>query len=320
VGGNLVPYIIRRLLIAIPVLFGVTIVNFIIINLAPGNPVEMFIDPNTTQEQIELRKEQLGLNDPLWVQYLHWLGNLFQGNLGYSISTYEPVTKIILERIGPTFELMVLALILGLLIAIPLGIISAVRQYSKLDYFVTGASFFGISIPHFFLGLGVIYIFAVQLQILPAGGMSTLGSEGSFVDKLTHLILPVLVLALGIAGRKVRYVRASLLEVLGQDYLRTARAKGLKEFVVINKHALKNALIPIITIVGLEIPALLGGAVIIEQVFQWPGMGQLTIQTIMSRDYPTLMAINLLTAFMVLAANLLTDILYSFADPRIKYQ
>jgi peptide/nickel transport system permease protein len=267
-----------------------------------------------------MQKEQLGLDDPLGVQYLHWLNNLLHGNLGFSYSNYQPVMELILERIGPTFTLMVLALILGLLIAIPIGIISAVRQYSILDYFVTGTSFLGISIPHFFLGLGLIYIFAVKLQILPAGGMSTLGSEASFVDQLKHLILPVLVLAIGIAGRKVRYVRASLLEVLGQDYLRTARAKGLGEFVVTNKHALKNALIPIITIVGLEIPMLLGGAVIIEQVFQWPGMGQLTIQSIMSRDYPTLMALNLLTAVMVLIANLVTDIFYSIADPRIKYQ
>ncbi|WP_179301811.1 ABC transporter permease [Neobacillus jeddahensis] len=316
----MVPYIIRRLFIAIPVLFGVTIVNFIIINMAPGNPVDMYIDPNTSQEQLNLRKEQLGLNDPLWLQFIHWLSNLMHGNLGFSFSTYEPVTKIILERIGPTFELMLLALLVGLLIALPIGIISAVKQYSKLDYFTTGISFFGISIPHFFLGLGLIYFFAVKLQILPAGGRSTLGSEGDFLDKVKHLILPVLVLAVGIAGQYVRYIRASLLEVLGQDYLRTARAKGLKEFVVTNKHALKNALIPIITIIGLEIPLLLGGAVITEQVFQWPGMGQLTIQSIMSRDYPTLMALNLLTAFMVLFANLLTDIVYSFVDPRIKYK
>ncbi|MGG1675482.1 ABC transporter permease [Neobacillus sp. NRS-1170] len=316
----MVPYIIRRLLIAIPVLFGVTIVNFIIINMAPGNPVDMYVDPNTSQELLNLRKEQLGLNDPLWVQFFHWLGNLVQGNLGYSFSTYEPVSKVILERIGPTFQLTFLALIVGLIIALPIGIMSAVKQYSKLDYLATGTSFFGISIPHFFLGLGLIYIFAVQLQWLPAGGMSTLGSEDDFFDKIKHLILPVMVLAVGIAGQYVRYVRASLLEVLGQDYLRTARAKGLKEIVITNKHALKNALIPIITIIGLEIPFLLGGAVITEQVFQWPGMGQLTIQSIMSRDYPTLMALNLLTAFMVLFANLFTDILYSFVDPRIKYK
>lgn len=312
-------YFIRRLLIAIPVLIGVTIFNFLIINMAPGNPVEMFIDPNTTEEQIELRKEQLGLDDPLWMQYFRWMNNLLHGDLGFSYSTYEPVSAIILERLGPTFILMGAALIVSILIAIPFGIMSATKQYSKIDYLSTGGSFLGISIPHFFLGLGVIYIFSLQLNLLPTGGMVTLGGEGGFSDRLAHLVLPVFVLATGIVGKFIRFVRASMLDVLGQDYLRTARAKGLKEFVVTNKHALRNALIPIITVIGLEIPILLGGAVITEQVFQWPGMGQLTIQAIMSRDYPTLMAINLLAAVIVLFANLLTDILYSVADPRIKY-
>lgn len=313
-------YFIRRLLIAIPVLFGVTIFNFFIINLAPGNPVEMFLDPNTTEEQIQLRKEQLGLNDPLWLQYFHWLSNLLQGNLGFSFSTYQPVSDMIMERLGPTMLLMGLSLVVGILIAIPLGIMSATRQYSKLDYAATGASFLGISIPNFFLGLGLIYIFALELGMLPTGGMMTLDQDGGFLDRLKHLILPVTVLSIGVAGTQIRYVRASMLEILGQDYLRTARAKGLREFIVTNKHGLRNALIPIITVIGLEIPMLLGGAVITEQIFQWPGMGQLTIQAIMSRDYPTLMAINLLSAVMVLVANLLTDICYSIADPRIKYQ
>ncbi|MBE1553923.1 ABC transporter permease [Sporosarcina limicola] len=311
-------YIMRRLLIAIPVLIGVTIFNFIIINMAPGNPVEMFVNPDATPAQIELEKERMGLNDPMVIQYFRWMNSLLHGDLGYSYSTYEPVTQVLLERMGPTLLLMGLALFFGLLIAIPIGILSATKQYSKLDYATTGFSFLGISIPHFFLGLGAIYIFSVQLQLLPTGGMMTLGSGGGFVDRVEHLILPVFVLATGIAGKKIRYVRASMLDVLGQDYLRTARAKGLREFVVTNKHALKNALIPIITVIGLEIPLLIGGAVITEQVFQWPGMGLLTIQSIMSRDYPTLMAINLLTAVIVLVANFATDILYSVADPRIK--
>lgn len=313
-------YIVRRLLIAIPVLFGVTIFNFLIIYLAPGNPVEMFIDPNTSADQIELRKEQLGLNDPLWLQYLHWLGNLLQGNLGFSYNSFEPVSQILAERLGPTLLLMGLSLLVGILIMIPLGIVSATKQYSTLDYATTGFSFLGISIPNFFLGLGLIYVFSLQFPLLPTGGMMTLGSDGGFLDRVQHLILPVVVLAIGIAGKMIRYVRASMLEILGQDYLRTARAKGLREFVVTNKHALRNALIPIITVIGLEVPMLLGGAVITEQIFQWPGMGQLTIQSIMSRDYPILMAINLIAAIMVLVTNLLTDIFYSIADPRIKYQ
>lgn len=313
-------YIIRRLLISIPVLLGITIFNFWIVNLAPGNPVEMFVDPNISESEIELRKEQLGLNDPLWLQYFHWLFNMLQGDLGFSFSSYQPVSAIILERLGPTVLLMGVSLLIGTLIAIPLGIISATRQYTKLDYVTTAASFLGVSIPNFFLGLGVIYIFALELKLLPTGGMITLGGDGTITDRLKHLILPVFVLSVSIAGKKVRYVRASMLEILGQDYLRTARAKGLREFLVINKHALRNAMIPIITVIGLEIPILLAGAVITEQIFQWPGIGQLTIQSIMSRDYPTLMALNLMAALMVLGANLLTDIFYSIADPRIHYK
>ncbi|MFD0824061.1 ABC transporter permease [Neobacillus sp. M.A.Huq-85] len=313
-------YIIRRLLIAIPVLLGVTVFNFIIINLAPGNPAEMLLNPNSSPAQIALRKEQLGLNDPLWVQYFHWLNELIHGNFGFSFNTFQPVSQMISERVGPTFALMGISLIVGVLIAIPLGVMTATKQYSKLDYSLMGASFLGISIPNFFLGLGLIYIFALQFKVLPTGGMMTLGGEGGLIDRTKHLILPVSVLSIYIAGRTIRYVRASMLEILGSDYLRTARAKGLREFMVTNKHALKNALVPIITVIGLEVPFLLGGAVITEQIFQWPGMGQLTIQSIMSRDYPTLMAINFIAAIMVLVSNLLTDILYSVADPRIKYQ
>jgi peptide/nickel transport system permease protein len=312
-------YIIRRLLIAIPVLLGVTIVNFIIINMAPGSPVDMMIDPSITAADIAAKREALGLNAPLYIQYLHWMSALLQGNLGYSMTSFQPVGQLIGQRIGPTALLMGLSLIVGLIIAIPLGILSATKQYSKLDYMATGGAFIGISVPNFFLALGLIYVFALQLKLLPSGGMITLGGSGGFVDRIQHLVLPVMVLGIGIAGKKIRYVRSSVLEILGQDYLRTARAKGVHEFLVVNKHALRNALIPIITVIGLEIPLLLGGAVITEQIFSWPGIGQLTMGSIMSRDYPTLMALNLLAAIMVLLANLLTDLVYSIADPRIKY-
>ncbi|MFL6559809.1 MAG: ABC transporter permease [Bacillus sp. (in: firmicutes)] len=315
----MVQYIIRRILIAIPVLFGVTIFNFLIINLAPGNPVDMYVSPDVTAADIEIKKEALGLNDPIYIQYLHWLGNLLKGDFGFSYSTYEPVTNMIFERLGPTLILMGTALIIAYLIAIPIGILSATRQYSWIDYLTTTFSFLGVSIPHFFMGLGAIYVFAIMSQILPTGGMNTLGGTGGFTDTFLHLVMPAIVLGTGIAGSMVRYVRSSMIEVLGQDYLRTARAKGLGEFIVTHKHALRNALIPIITIIGLDIPLLIGGAVVTEQIFQWPGLGQLTIQSIGSRDYSVLMAINLLAAFMVLFSNLLTDILYSVADPRIKY-
>lgn len=312
-------YIIRRIIIAIPVLIGVTIFNFFIIKLAPGNPVDMFVNPNMSAADIEAKKEALGLNDPLWEQYGRWVLNLLQGDFGYSFATYEPVMSNIADRIGPTLLLMGTALIIAYLIAIPVGIISATKQYSFIDYLTTTFSFFGISVPSFFLGLGGIYLFAIVFPILPSGGMTTLGSEGGFVDTFRHLILPALVLGTGIAGSMVRYVRSSMLEVLGQDYLRTARAKGLRDFIVNNKHALRNALIPIVTIIGLEIPLLIGGAVVTEQIFQWPGLGQLTIQSIGSRDYPVLMALNFIAAFTVLFSNLLTDIMYSVVDPRIKY-
>lgn len=312
-------YIIRRILIAIPVLFGVTVFNFVIINMAPGNPVDMYLNPDATEADAEAKKEALGLNDPIYVQYFRWLSNLLHGDFGFSYTTYEPVLDLILTRVGPTLLLMGAALLIAYIIAIPIGILSATRQYSWIDYLTTTFSFLGVSIPSFFLGLGAIYVFALVLGILPTGGMFTLGSDGGFMDTLIHLLMPALILGTGIAGSTVRYVRSSMLEVLGHDYLRTARAKGLKEFIVTNKHALKNALIPIITIIGMEIPVLIGGAVVTEQIFQWPGLGQLTIQSISSRDYPTLMAINFLAAFAVLFSNLLTDILYSVVDPRIKY-
>ena len=313
-------YILRRILIAIPILLGVTILNFAIVNLAPGSPVDMILDPNATAESIEAKKEQLGLNDPIYVQYWHWLTNLLQGNLGYSYTTYEPVSSILGDRLWPTISLMGITLIVSLVVAIPLGIYSAVRQNSFLDYFATGSSFLAVALPNFFLGLGLIYVFSVQLGVLPSGGMSAVGGDRSFFGNILYYLMPVFVLATGLIGKIMRFVRASVIEILGQDYLRTARAKGLSEIIVVNKHAFKNALIPIITIIGLEIPMLFGGAVVTEQIFSWPGIGQLTISSILSRDYSTLMAINLMAAVIVVVSNLLTDIAYSFVDPRIKYQ
>ena len=312
-------YIVRRLFIAMPVLLGITILNFCIVNLAPGNPVDMFLDPNTPQQLVDAKKEMLGLNDPLIIQYFKWLWQLIQGGFGYSYSSFAPVTHLIGERIGPTLMLTSISLTLGLLIAIPIGILSAVKQNTRFDYIMTGLSFIWTSIPQFFLGLGLIYVFALHFKILPTGGMLTIGGDASLADRLKHLILPVSVLTIAIIGKKIRYVRASMLDVLKQDYLRTARAKGLHAFIVTNKHALRNALVPIITVFGMEIPLLLGGSIIIEQIFQWPGIGQLTMQSILSRDYPTLMGLNFIAAIIVLATNLFMDILYFVADPRVKY-
>lgn len=315
----MVNYIIRRIAIAIVVLFGVTIISFTIINMAPGSPIDMIVDPQMSASDLAARKAALGLDKPVYVQYMSWMENLLHGNLGYSMTSFRPVSQIIGERILPTLELMGASLLIGLIIAIPLGILSATKQYSILDYICTSGSLLGISMPTFFLGLSLIYIFALKLGLLPSGGMVTIGNEDDIVDKLRHLILPACVLGVNTAGLFVRYVRSSMLEILEQDYLRTARAKGVLEYLVIAKHALRNALIPIVTIIGLQVATLLGGAVITEQIFSWPGIGQLTIQSIMSRDYPTIMGLNLMAAVMVLAANLLTDIVYSVIDPRIKY-
>ncbi|AIQ75844.1 MULTISPECIES: ABC transporter permease [Paenibacillus] len=315
----MINYIIRRLLISVPVLFGVTLINYFIIQMAPGSPADMYISPQLSAENIANLKDQMGLNDPVWLQYFKWLGQLFQGNLGYSLKTNEPVIQLIGERILPTLLLTGSALIIGLLIALPLGIISAIKRNTIVDYCSTGFSFLGFSIPTFFLGLVAIFIFALQLNLLPSGGMKTLGNSGGAWDIINHLILPACILSIGTASTVTRYVRSSMIEILGQDYMRTARAKGLKEFFVIGKHALRNGLIPILTLVGLSVGELLGGAAVTEQVFQWPGLGQLTIQSILSRDYPVIMGISILAAIVMLAANLITDILYSVVDPRIKY-
>lgn len=312
-------YTVRRLLITLPVLLGVTFLNFFIIYLAPGDPVDLYANPDVSEADKIARREALGLNDPLLLQYFKWLGRLLTGDLGHSFSSFQPVSQMIVERLGATLLLMGAALIIAYLIAIPLGILSAVKQYSWLDYIASTGSFLGVSVPSFFLGLGVIYIFGVTLGILPTGGMNTIGQEGDWPDTLKHLILPALTLGTSIAGGMMRYVRSSVLEVLNQDYLRTARAKGLPEWKVINKHTLKNALIPIITIAGMDIPLLIGGAVVTETIFQWSGMGQLTIQSILSRDYPALMGINLVAAVTVLLSNLWADLMYAFVDPRIKY-
>lgn len=313
-------YIARRILVAIPVFFGITIIAFFLIYMAPGNPVDMLINPHVTQAALDAKSEALGLNQPVYIQYFKWLSNMLHGNLGYSMKTYRPVAEMIGERIGPTLLLMGLALLVGFMIAIPIGILSATKQYSKLDYVAITGSFLGISIPNFFLGLGLVYIFSVQLKWLPSSGMVDISNGGGFTDRLLHLILPVTVLSANVAGRDVRYIRSSMLEILGQDYLRTARAKGLREFFVINKHALRNALIPIVTILGLEVPIMFAGAVVTEKIFSWPGIGQLTIDSILGRDYPTVMGLNILAAVIVLAANLITDIIYAFVDPRIKYK
>ena len=317
-------YIIRRLLISIPVLLGVTVFSFVFVHLAPGDPVEALIDPvmraDLGPEWVAQRKAGLGLNRPLPVRYAVWLGQLAQGNMGFSLVSRQPVGAQIGERIGPTLLLMGTSLLVAVALGVPLGILSAVRQYSLLDYLATIAGFVAISTPSFFLGLGLIYLLAVNLRLLPTSGMYTLGAEPSLGDLLAHLVLPVTVLGLGQTPQILRYTRSSMLEVLRQEYVTTARAKGLAERIVLLRHTLRNALIPLITVVGLSLPNLLGGAVITEQIFQWPGMGWLAVRAVNGRDYPLLMGVILVTATLVLLSNLLADILYARADPRIRYR
>ena len=310
-------YILKRILIAIPVLIGITLIDYAIMCLA-GSPLEMLKGPRISDAALQAKEIAAGLDKPLIVQYFVWLWQLLQGNLGYSMKSYEPVSAMIGSHIGPTLLLMGASLALSLLIAVPAGIYSAVKQYSKGDYAVVTASFIGSSIPSFFLALILIYIFTVKLGILPSGGMNTLGMDGSVADTIRHMVLPVTVLAVSLAGSNIRYIRSSFLEILQQDYLRTARVKGIGYKRVIWKHAMRNALLPIVTVIGMQIPMLFGGAVIIEQVFSWPGLGLMTMTAIMGRDYPVIMGVCLLSAVVVLVSNLITDILYALVDPTIQ--
>ena len=310
-------YILKRILIAIPVLIGITLIDYAIMCLA-GSPLEMLKGPRISDAALQAKEIAAGLDKPFIVQYFVWLWQLLQGNLGYSMKSYEPVSAMIGSHIGPTLLLMGASLALSLLIAVPAGIYSAVKQYSKGDYAVVTASFIGSSIPSFFLALILIYIFSVKLGILPSGGMNTLGMDGSVADTIRHMVLPVTVLAVSLAGSNIRYIRSSFLEILQQDYLRTARAKGIGYKRMIWKHAMRNALLPIVTVIGMQIPMLFGGAVIIEQVFSWPGLGLMTMTAIMGRDYPVIMGVCLLSAVVVLVSNLITDILYALVDPTIQ--
>lgn len=314
-------YIVRRILISIPILLGITIIVFIIASLMPGDAVQAMISQDTpmADELVQLRRGQLGLDQPLIVQYGRWLGNLAQGNLGFSFQSGEPVTKVLSARIFATLELMGVALLIAVVLGVFLGVISALRQYSFLDYSLTFLGFTGISIPDFFFGMVLVYIFAIRLGWFPTSGISTPGEPFSLTDNLRHLALPAFALALVRTATFMRYSRSSVLEVMNDDYVRTARAKGVREWLVTGRHILRNALIPIVTVIGLSLPVLFGGSVIIETIFQWPGIGLMFMNAITGRDSPVIMGYVLFSALLVLFSNLLTDIVYSWVDPRIRY-
>jgi peptide/nickel transport system permease protein len=272
-----------------------------------------------TQEQIQHIRVQYGFDKPWTVRYVNWLGRFLQGDLGKPLKGTKPVLQQIGDRIPATLLLMGTALVLALLIGVPIGIIMALKQYSGLDMVLTVVVFAFLSLPSFFIGLGAIYIFALKLDVLPTYGMMTVGMPFSLIDRFKHLIMPACILGFGSAGVYARYTRASMLDVMRSDYVTTARAKGLRERTVTVRHIFRNALLPIVTIVAAELPILLGGAIITEQIFQWPGLGLLTIKRTSERDYPVLMGITVLTAVMILFSNLLADILYAAVDPRIRY-
>lgn len=316
-------YLLRRLVISVPVLLGITLVVYIVISLAPGDPVDALVNPEVVAsigpEFLAQQREALGLNEPILVRYGIWLREVATGNLGFSFMDRQPISTKIIERFWPTLRLMFTAQLIAIIIAVPVGVISALRQYSLLDYTATILGFAAISVPSFFLSLAGIYVFALKIPIFPAGGMVTVGQEPSLADSLWHLVLPAVILGLAEAAPLIRYTRSSMLEVIRQDYVRTAQAKGLRERTVIYQHALRNALIPLVTVVALGLPRLLGGTVIVEAIFAWPGMGTLAITAVRGRDYPVIMAINLITAVMILMSNLLADVIYAVIDPRIKY-
>jgi peptide/nickel transport system permease protein len=315
----LTAYLIRRILLVIPMLAGITIIAFTFINLAPGDPVSAMIDPAAGAGfDAQAMRHRLGLDQPLPIRYLNWVTEVLHGNLGYSYGTGQPVIRRIGERIPATLELTAIALVISTVVGCTLGILSALRRYSVWDYVLTILSVIWISVPAFFFGLIGLYILSLKLQWLPTFGMVTPDSTDP-ADSLKHLILPVAVLSLEALAANMRYTRSAMLEVLRQDYMTTARAKGLAARAVYVAHGFRNALLPVITVVSLRIPVLLGGAVVIESVFQWPGMGTLAILSIQQRDYPVLMGLTLMISTLVLLSNLLADVLYAYADPRIRY-
>lgn len=319
-------YIIRRLLMIVPIFFFTTILVFTLIHLAPGDPVMIMFGTSTPymKDIVDEMREIYGLDKPLYIQYFIWLNRVFHGDLGYSYLNTRTVIQMISERLWPTIELMVIALVFSVVVSTMVGVIAAVRRYSIFDNVCTTVAVIGRGMPNFWLALNLILIFSIYLGWLPVTGRVTVGAVfssplGYWLDHFKHLILPVISLSLFQIAYLTRLIRSTMLDVLGQDYIITARAKGLKGSVVIYKHALRNALLPLVTVVGIYIGFLMGGAAIIESIFAWPGMGQLLVTSTYRREYQVLMGLNMLIIFMVLVANLLTDIVYAFLDPRIKY-
>ncbi|HLL50604.1 MAG TPA: ABC transporter permease [Thermomicrobiales bacterium] len=319
-------FLVRRILGAIPLLLFVSVAVFALLHAAPGGPTGAYMRRGSMNAaDLAALEEKLGLNDPLPVQYGKWLGRVLQGDLGMAVTTKRPVAVEILDRLPHTLTLMAVAWGVTLLIAIPVGILSAIRQYSKFDHAVTTLTFIGQSIPIFWFGLILLLVFYMKLEnpftgesLLPAGGVQTMGEPFSLTDRVRHLILPVTMLAAGWVAWYSRFLRASMLETIHQDYVRTARAKGLSERLVVLRHGFRNAAIPLVTLMALDVPFLFTGALFAEVIFAWPGMGRLFYSAAERRDYGLLMAIIMITSALIIFANILADVIYAWLDPRIR--
>lgn len=313
-------FILRRLLGAIPLLLGISVILFGIVHLAPGGPLDVYADnPSVSKEALDQIKKAYGLDKPIPVQYVLWVKSMAVGDWGYSIRTARPVTQEIAERLWPTLQLGGLSMLCALVLALPLGTISAARRRSGVDHTTTLLSFAGISIPVFWLALLLQLLFSITLGWLPSAGYETVG-DGSFSDRLAHIAMPTAVLTLATVASWSRYIRSGMVDVLNQDYIRTAYAKGLSEVNVIVHHALRNALIPAVTIIALDLASIISGAVITETVFAWPGIGRLFIESMNGRDYPVLMGLMMLGSAALILSNLIADLTYALIDPRIRYE
>jgi peptide/nickel transport system permease protein len=317
---ELARYVVKRLGFAVLMLVGVSLILFTLMRLAPGGPEAVLIGGEFSPEAAARIRQRLGLDRPLPLQYASWAWAAARGDLGRSFKTGDPVATLILDRLGPTLQLTGGALLFALAVAVPLGVLAAVRRDTVWDTVGSAVSLFGVSFPSFWLGIMLILVFSEAFRLLPPSGLSEYGREGELGARLRHAVLPTLTLGLIQMAAFMRFTRSSLLEALRQDYVRTARAKGVPGTRVVWRHALRNALIPVVTVVGLSLPVLVGGAVLTETVFAWPGIGRLAVGAVFERDYPIIMGVNLLVAAVVIGANLLTDIAYCLIDPRITYR
>lgn len=314
-------YILKRLGVALVTFFGITLLAYILTSMMPGSPIDFIVssNPNMTAEQVAAMEKEMGLNQPVFIQYIKWLQEFLSGNLGYSYRTGNPVFAEIMEKLGGTLILVGASMVLSLIIAIPLGTTAALKPNSAFDYISSGLAFIGNSTPGFFAGMIFIYIFCVEFSVFPMGGMYTSPSNKTAADLIYHMIMPCSALALQQIGGYMRHVRSNMLETLGEDYIRTSKAKGLGRTRVVIVHGLRNAMIPIVTIVGMNIPLLIGGSVVTETVFSWPGIGMLMTTSINARDYPVIMGVTVVVATAVLVGNILIDFIYCIVDPRIKH-